>query len=242
MNYLSDVLYVNKEALRMTIPKLKHVPLLTGAYVVYQLLQFFVSLLGAQMGSGIGFIWGFVVYLVNIAIMAHFLSLLHNVVRYNRLKPADLTSQEFTRLMPALIQAFFILYLIELVFGMVLSPMLPGILSTIILLLWSGAKMPVQESVYLGNQYGMSALMATLQFWKDNWMQWSAVIVVALLFNIFVQPMIALLSFGSIWLAPIVWIVTGLCITTWMIWRGELFDILHGSSLRSRTYKREHYR
>lgn len=242
MNNLQDTLYVNKEALRHALPKFRHLPLLSASFVIYQLVQFLVSLLGSRMGMGIGFLWGFVVYLVNIAVMAHFLSLLYNVIRYDRLTPGDLTNPQFTRLMPALIQAFFVLYIIELLFSMLLSPMLPGLFTTLILILWEGAKTPVQENVYLGNRYGTAALMATVDFWKNNLLQWAPVLVVAVVFNLFVNPLINRLSFGSFWLMPLVWLVTGIFVSAWMIWRGELFDQLDSSSLRSRAYRRQNYR
>lgn len=238
MNILTDTLKVNRDALKKTLLKLRHIPLLALAYVVYQLILFAVSMIGANLGAGIGFLWGFVNYLVNIAIMAHFLSLLYNVIRYNRLTPQDLINRQFTRLMPSLLQAFFFLYIIELLFSLFLSPILPSISSFFILLVWEALKTPVQESVYLGNQYGTGALRATFEFWKSNWAQWSLIILAAAVYQILIQPFVGRLTLLSIWLLPVVWLVSGVLISVWMVWRGELFDVLDSSSMRSREFRR----
>lgn len=241
MNILSDVIEVNKEALQNTVGKLRYVPLLAVAYVVYQFITFLVGILGSQLGSGIGFLWGFIVYFVNIAIMAHFLTLLLNVIRYGRLRAHDLISQQFMHLVSPLIQAFFIIYLIELVFNIVLSSFLPGFITLLVLFLWEGAKMPVQESVYLGNHFGYGALMHTLQFWKDNWAQWLVPVITGLLVQLIILPRIQQLFYRSIWLLPLVWFISGLGVAAWMIWRGELFVILNAGSLRSREHRRRTY-
>lgn len=239
MNLILDALHVNKDALRDSMRKLRHVPLLGLAQLTYQAILFVVSMIGSNLGFGLSFLWGFVVYIVNIALMAHFLNLLNNVIHYDRLKPQDLTSQQFVRLIAPLMQAFFILYLVELVFSMVLSPMLPGMVSSLILLIWAGAKTPVNESVYLANRYGMDALMHTLDFWRDNWLQWLFPILAAFAYQLFVAPRLSGLFLFGIWAYPLIWLLSGIVISAWMIWRGELYETLNGTSLRSRAYRRK---
>ena len=60
MNILTDTLKVNRDALKETLLKLRHIPLLALAYVVYQLILFAVSMIGANLGAGIGLLWGLV--------------------------------------------------------------------------------------------------------------------------------------------------------------------------------------
>ncbi len=238
MNILTDALHVNKDALKDTLPKLRHAPLLAAAYVLYQIVLYLVNMIGVRLGSGIGFLWGFIVYLVNIAITAHFLTLLLNVIRYDRLKIQDMQDRNFMRLFAPLMQAFFVLYLIELVFGMFANPLLPGFVSSLLLLLWAGAKTPVNESIYLGNRFGYDALRHTLDFWRDNWAQWAVPVLAAFIFKLFIEPRIYVLTSISLWMLPVIWFITGSFIAAWMIWRGELFLTLNNSSLRSRAYRR----
>ena len=102
------------------------------------------------------------------------------------------------RLFAPLMQAFFVLYLIELVFSMFAGPLRPGLSSSLLLLLWAGAKTPVNEAIYLGNRFGYDALRYSLQFWKDNWAQWALPVLAAFFFKILLEPRIYVLTSVSI--------------------------------------------
>ena len=239
MQLIQDIITVHRDAIKAALPKLRFTPILALAYLLYQVIQSLISLVGSRLATGgASFLWGFVVYLVNIALLAHFLTLMTSVIRYGRLDLQDLVSSHFTQLMPALIQAFFIIYVIELIFSLFLGSLLPGLVTTLILLAWSAFQTPVSESVYLANRYGLDALRHTLEFWKTSWAQWLPVILISWLVRYTVGIQVQVFASALNWRFLVGNLLIGFAYSAWMIWRGELFVILDGSTMRSRAFRR----
>lgn len=238
MQLLKDIWTVNREAVSRALPKLRYTPFLAVAYLFYQVIHLLVGMIRSQLGAGGGFLWGFVVYFVNIALMAHFLTLMSSVIQYGRLTAADLTSSRFSDLMRPLMQVYFVFYIVELLFGMTISPILPGLVTAIILIAWEAFKTPVPESVYLSNRFGMEAIRHAVDFWTNSWAQWLPVVIVGLGIQYTVGIRVQIFASGINWRFLAGNLLIGLAFAAWMIWRGELFVILDGSSMRSREFRR----
>lgn len=238
MQILKDVWLVNRDSVKQALPKLRYAPLLALAYLVYQIISLLLSVVRVRMNMGGGFLFGFIVYFVNIAMLAHFLTLLTSVITYGRLSIQDLTSNLFQRLISPLMQVFFIIYIIEFVFNLTLAPLLPALIGMLIFALWEAFKTPVPESVYLGGRFGMDALRSVVDYWQMNWAQWLPLVIIGIGLKYTVGLRISLFASTFSWQFFGAQFAIGLAYSAWMIWRGQLYLILDGSTVRSREYRR----
>lgn len=235
MNIFDDILNVNKEALKETLKKLKFVPILAVILFAFKIAEFYIlkALTGTNASSS--FILGFARAAVSIAFLSALISILADIVIYNRLDFNNFMDR-FGEYFSPLMNTYFIIFLIEIVSNMFIGG-LSSFFSLIVSIALLVIQSPLLEEVYLGNKYGMDAIYSVYEFIKDNFLQWLPV----LLAYVFVQYIFSIWS--VILILDIEFIIKstiyGLLLAFIYIYKGQLFKVLNGSSMRKRSFQRK---
>lgn len=216
---------------------IKAFPTLLLAALAYVLLSRILAPVTAAAGFLAG---GFLAWLVKMAIMTHFATVMTELFARENLKPKDLTRIDGS-FFPPLTQAFFLLFVIEFFASRVLSPILPAQSLLLIGLLWKVFTAPLFEVVYLAHEPSARIFSSMLEFWRDNWQPLLLYSLVCSGVALLLYPMlfsvsfITLNGFGSIALQALFFAAYGLT-------KGILFRILYFSTPRSRAYHHQFYR
>ncbi|WP_282926170.1 hypothetical protein [Helcococcus kunzii] len=233
MNILDDILKVNKEAFTETLKKLKFVPILAMILFVFKIAEFYILFALTGYNQASSFILGFVRAAVSIAFLSALISFLADIVIYNRLDFNNFLNR-FSEYFSPLMNTYFIIFLIEMVVNMLFGA-LPRVISLIISIALLVLQSPLYEEVYLGNTYGMDAVYSAFDFIKENFLQWLPVLIAYVLIEY-------VFSFWSIIMVfdlrlIIQSILYGLLLAFVYIYKGQLFKILNGSSMRKRRFQ-----
>ena len=247
-------LQIYADALREASRVFVRNPWLSLAAPVYSLgLQFLSPLVG-----GMGFAGGFILGLAIAALVSSFLSLLEAMIVGGRFSTDELGAT-FGRFLSRVISVLFVLWIIELLLGMIVetNPELLWLQLAVNLGLFVLCN-PVPELIYLGNRDGMALLDEAVSFVRDNAIEWLLPLVVALLPLLLASPastLVALSSFGpgsALLVAQSVvgrllpalgplggligLLLAGALMAWFMLFRGFLFQALRRGGRRQRIF------
>lgn len=234
MNILEDIIFVNKKAFKETMKNLKFVPILAIILFVFKFAE--VNIIGLLSGFDrpSSFILGFARAAISIAFISALISILADIVVYNRLDFKNFFNR-FSEYFSPLMSTYFIIFIIEmLVQVLTQSITIPylGLVFTIAMLLLQS---PLYEEVYLGNRFGGEAIYAAFDFVKENFLQWLPVLVVYVIAELFFNS--SSIMIGLDLEVIIKMIIYGLLLAFIYIYKGHLFRILNGSSMRKRSFQ-----
>ncbi len=245
MELLKDFKYVTEQSFKKTMESLRKNYLIIFTGIVYGLITLFVGSLVSLIFRGpLMIISGFITYFIQSAIISNYLYLLFNIINYNRFSFNDF-KQGFTAFLWKIYGVFFIIYIGELLLstlGIFGSAALS--LNSVIMLIAIIAFNALPESIYLKSYSPADTLMYSLEFIKENWLNWLVpnVVFMVLIYittgNIlmnFVNTSIRF-TFGLSSKTFVLYLIGQIIFSFMMIYRGYLFKVLSTSTRRKRMF------
>lgn len=249
MNYLQDMIDVNKTALEKTFKSLAKNWMIIFTGIVYTVINLIVyRLLGIVFMGPLFILSGIASALVMSSIVSNYLYLLSNVVNYNRLTINNF-KEGFTYYIRRIYGVFFVGYLGSILLNMVVPLFGPigNYLDIAIYIVMGIALNALPETIYLKSYDAWESILYALEFLKENWLNWivpNAVFYTSIylisgdiLLNVFNTHLGFNLSKNP--LIIIIYAVTQLIFSFMMIYRGHLYKILSTSTRRKRMFMKK---
>lgn len=251
MDYIQDILHLNKEIIpksfMLTIKNIK-AALLSIPYI---LLYAALSVVAGNTGLFAGIIMAVATGLI----ASDYLYVVEMIIRYGHFDLEDI-KKGFTVYLRPVYMIIFAVYVVQLGLGLFLGPLMriiimgysfSAILYFVAILVFN----TIPEVIYIkGYQMG-DMFTYSLEFIKENWLQWLLpnIIFMYIMYIAFrnMVSSIFLASYGGnsvilVIMAIIIMLVVQVVLLFAMIYRGNLFKLLDGSSMRKRNFKRNMYR
>lgn len=250
MNYLEDMIYVNKSALDKTLKSITKnwMIILTGfLYTIINLVLY--SVLGLLFRGPLYILSGIASALIMSSLVSNYSYLLFNIVNYNRLT-MDNFKEGFTHYVRKIYGILFIGYIGSLLLSFVL-PILGSIsagLGFILALILGIALNALPETIYLKDYDAWESILYSLEFLKDNWINWLVPNVILygaiyfitgeiLLGNVFNTHLGFNFSTSPIYVGR--YLIAQTIFSFMMIYRGYLYRVLSTSTRRKRTFMKK---
>lgn len=251
MEFLEDMIDVNKGVLDKTIKKMTEnwMLIFTGlAYTIINLLAY--NVLGVLFAGPLGILSGIAFALLQSSIASNYLYLLFNVVNYNRLTVNNFKNG-FTNYIRKIYGVLFVMYLGRLLLS-ALIPILGPLANILNLIFLFGIPILVNalpETVYLKGYDAWESIVYSLEFLKENFVNWIVpnVIFYGLIF--FVSGQILLnggifvtnvdFNMSTNLIDIIRYLIAQAIFTFMMVYRGHLFKILSTSTRRKRMFMKK---
>lgn len=229
-----DFINVNKSALKSTMKNLRFLPILALVIVLLNVVLHFVLRILVVPNSAMNFLLGFIRYIVQVAFASALISVLDDLIKYNRFS-WDNFSQGFTSYLSPLMNTFFYLYIIEFLVRLVTDaiPILGiSFIATIILL---AIESTLYEQTYIANLSGMEAISASVNFIINNIIYWIIPAILFIIVRINLDRTLMVIGFNPYKIINL--IVLSLAMAFIYLYKGHLFNILHNSSRRKREFE-----
>lgn len=237
-NLFKDILCMNKEISKSSFSKImKNWPIMfigTGYGIVVMLLS---TLLMNVFRGPLSIVSGFLMAFIMASIYSHYLYLLHQIIKTGRINSYDFRDG-FRAYLQKIYGIFFLMWIASFLLNAVRMPALTIIVYYGAVLVFNA----LPESIYLKHYDSMDTVRYSLDFIKENWVEWyvpNAVFLVAMLFlniKMIVNPYALLLARD---LNQILLFVLGQLLFNYiMIYRGLLFELLSTSTRRKREFMR----
>ncbi len=254
MNFLEDIIYVNKGALGKAVKSFSKNWMLAFTGIVYTLLNLLaLNLLSVFFGGPLSILSGIAFALLRSVLASNYLYLLFNIVNYNRLT-IDNFKYGFTYYLREIYGVYFVLYIVRLLLSL-LTPALGGLgalggqLLLIINLLAMFILTALPETIYLKEYDAWESIVYSVNFLKENFINWiipNLVFYLAIYFTAgeILQEIFNInINFNFIFISNPIYIVRyiiGQVIFTFvMIYRGHLYKALSTSTRRKRTFMKK---
>lgn len=246
MNYIKDFMYVNKHSFLKTIKSLKKNWLIIFTGIVYTIIVIAVgNIVGFIFQGPLSIISGFITFFIQSAIISNYLYLLFNIINYEKFNLNDF-KKGFMYFLWKVYGVLFIFYLAQLLLSLLSRVLGQGaaILNLVIGLLALVVFNPLPESIYLKSYSPSETVMYTIEFMKENWLNWILpnVVFIGALFLITGNLLTGLfntgVNFSMIFSINMVlqYLVGQLIFSFMMIYRGHLYKLLSGSTRRKRMF------
>lgn len=246
MDYIKDFIYVNKETINKSARGLRENLLFLAVGVIFYIIELVASyIIGLLVAGPTSILSGFINAFVRSAIYSSYLYILFNIINYRRFRFSDIKTG-FSHFLWKVYGVFFIMYIAQLILGLLgnLLGTAANILNILILLTAFIVFNALPEAIYLKDYRPMDTLTYTMDFIKENWLNWFIpnIIFGAVLFLLGVR------QFGTIFspslinnpYAALITMVPALVIrivfSVFMLYRGFLFKLLSTSTRRKRMF------
>lgn len=246
MNYLNDIIYVNKVSIKKTITSLKNnLPIIfTGiVYTILNLIAF--SILGRLFVGPLFIISGFIMAIISSSFISNYFYLLHNIINYNRFTIEDF-KRGFTYFLWKIYGVFFIAYLGQMILSFFTGSIglgaipLSFIVAIAVYILFN----PLPEIIYLKDRSPVDSIMYSLEFIQENWLNWllpNTVLIIILYFitgNVLLGIFNTHMNFNMIFTIRniVLYLISQVIFSFIMIYRGHLFKLLSTSTRRKRMF------
>lgn len=236
MNIIEDAINVNFEAIKKTFNKLAFVPILVVLLILMSITEdLILTLLSPSIGS-VSFLLGFVRYAVSVLFMSAIVSILSDIVLYDRFKIENLFSG-YQRYFHQVSSAYFYFVVLEwLLFFIDLPISIAVILRYLILVMLS----PFYETMYIADEYGADVFTSIFGFLKNNILPWTPTLVIYVVVKSNYDNLVGVTSVVNVLGEPELWIkviISAIVLAFILIFKGNLFKILNGSSVRKRMFQ-----
>ncbi|WP_099203297.1 hypothetical protein [Miniphocaeibacter massiliensis] len=239
MNYINDFINVQVMAIKNTFKRFRYIIIVAFVIIAGSLAINVVSnLLGGLMPTGsMSIVIGTAIYLLELFVLSIIMSVLTVSIKENT-SLSSFISLNNTQIFYKLIQIGFIFYIANLALGLMGLSKIYIIVYPALLILFNATP----ETIYLENYDGIGTIIKSVEFLKNNIINW--VIPNVVIFGvIYLLNINYILPFGMYFEKDIksVLIVFGKIVvySIFLIYRGNLFEILNGSSMRKREYMRK---
>ena len=231
---IKDLKRVLKRLFRDSKTSLKHLPLLIVGLLGVSLIMYFVNQLQLLVTTVSNFS-GIIKYFIKIAIISSLFNALQNIILYDRLNQNHFF--EFSRFLSPVIQFLFVIYIIEILFGIIVSI---GIMPSFIYRIFEFAILvfisPGYEMIYIDEYNGYEVYQRIIPFFRENWYIW----ILGILMNIGIEAMFSVISTATYVGIPsfiISAVIGSAVIGLLLILKGNLYNILAHSSRRKRDFE-----
>lgn len=246
MDIIKDFVLINSQVVKKSLHSLKNNMLIILTGIVYILINVIIIGLVLTIFQGVLSIFaGIALAILSAALISNYLYLLYNVINYDRITFQDF-KDGFTYFLRKVYTIFFFAwigsFLLELVIGALgIDYELVNLIVTISILILLN---PLPETLYLKVLDPMDSIMYSIDFMKENWINWLIpnVVLYGILYyltgNIITGIFTTHLS-SSFSLAPIgiiKYLIGQILFSFTMIYRGHLFKLLSTSTRRKRMY------
>lgn len=244
MDYIKDVIYVNKESFSKTIKSLKKSWPIIFIGLVYGLISIVVSgVLNLLLMGPLGILSGIISIIITSSLFSNYLYLLSNVIKFGRVDFDDFKNG-FTFYLRKIYSVIFIFYLANLLITLTTNMLgsLGLTLTTLISLAAFILLNALPETIYQKYYGPVDTISYTFSFFTENVLNWAIpnivffAILYSLLPNIFSLSLIlsyrVMPGVGTI----LGFLIGQLVFNFGMIYRGHLFDLLSTSTKRKREY------
>ena len=246
MEYIKDLIYVNKHTINKTMSSLKKNWLIIFAGIVYTIISIAVgNIVGLLFIGPLSIISGFLTFFIQSTIISNYLYLLFNIINYDRFNLNDF-KRGFMYFIWKVYGVLFIIYLAQLLLsllgnvlgtGAYILNMMLGVVALVVL-------NPLPETIYLKSYSPSETLINTMEFMKENWLNWilpNGIFLSALLLitgNLLTGLFNTAINFNMILSLRVIiqYLVGQLIFSFMMIYRGHLYKILSTSTRRKRMF------
>lgn len=246
MDYLKDFVYVNKDSLKKTMVSLKENWLIIFTGLLYTFLNIIVyKIIGTLFVGPLYIISGFILAIVSSSLISNYFNLLYNIINYNRFSLEDFKSG-FTPFLWKIYGVFFIAYLGQLLLSLLNNILGAGavLLNLVIMITVVVLFNPLPEIIYLKSKNPAESIMDSIEFMKENWLNWMVSNIVLFIILYFVTGYLQFgifnthISFNMIFTLKniVIYILGQIIFSFTMIYRGYLFKLLNGSTRRKRMF------
>lgn len=231
MNILSDIINVNKDALKKTTKVVKYLPFLALIIFVLNIAEFWIQTWLSSFTGGVNFLMGFLRYSVTIFFGSAMIGILSDVLYYGRLN-FNRIFDGYKRFFGPFSSVMFIYVLLEWIIYMLSGQILA--LYTIGDIFLFAIHSLLYEEVYIANNYSTNAYSHIISFLKENILHW----LIPMIFYIFIKFRLSFsgLAIFDLKFALIIF-VWSFVLAFIYIYKGNLYNILYNSSRRKREFE-----
>ncbi len=228
MEYLQDALRVLVRSAKETLRSLPFVPLLIGLQILVSVLYWLLA--GTLLRQG-GFIGGIIFAVFRAALWSVYLYGLYHAVHRSRFTTEDLKTG-FGVFFRDLYIAAFVLWIVQMLISVLRIPYT----EYLVLLVFSA----LPETLYLARTRGFDKIRESFEFLQENWYIWlpltllMAVLLERISFGVTLTLLRPFGGFGFDIIAA--YLVHMVLFSVFALFRGHLYRILYGSSLRKRKF------
>lgn len=250
MNYLDDFKIIYPKAITLTKQRISSNPLVLLLPLLYSILIAVASQIGSYLNLGL--LTGFLIPVLYSLVLSSFFEQLSDLHFYNKIGLGNL-KDSFIRNFSSIYSVYFILIIINY-FSVSL-----GILAIFIMIIMYFTLNAISETIYIKGESYTSAYSSTVEFMNENVVQWMipqliylSIVYVVLGFDfgeiinaifrgvmeinlgitINLNEIFSAMNIQYIIKLLIIEIITGINV----VFRGALFGILSGSTMRKRKY------
>lgn len=237
---------MNKEAGSKTVESFKKNWIIIFTGFVYTILNIVIyTILGTLLAGPLYILSGIIAAIISAAMVSNYLYLLFNIINYNRVTVQDFKNG-FTYFLRKIYVVIFIGYIASRLLSLV-TGILGSAIVVLIPLLYLSAMIilnPLPETIYLKHYDSWESILGTVDFMKENWMNWGLpnIIFTFLLYMVTGNTLLNVfnthLSFSFIFnvKALLVYLLGQVIFSVMMIYRGHLYKLLSGSTRRKRMF------
>lgn len=247
MDYIKDILYVNKDSFFKTIKSLKTSwPIIFAGFAYGAISIVIVAVLNLLLAGPLSILSGIISILIISSLFSNYLYLLTNVLKYGRITFDDFKNG-FTHYTRKIYSIIFIFYLARLILSLAAGIFGPGggIVISLVSLTAFILLNALPETIYQKYYGPVDSISYTFNFIRENALNW--VIPNIILFGILypmlssVFPIVLMITFRAIpGITEILAFLIGqLLLNFGMIYRGHLFNLLSTSTKRKREYMKK---
>lgn len=249
MNYLEDMIDVNKSVLDKTLKSFTKNWMIIITGIVYTVMNLIaINILGILFAGPLSVLSGIAFALLRSVIASNYLYLLFNIVNYNSLTIDDFKNG-FNYYLRKIYGIFFVLYIIQLLLSMVSSVFgsFGNSLIMIISLVSAVALTALPETVYLKQYDAWESIVYSLNFLKENVINWVIPNLIFYLAIYLITGEILLeifnvnvgFDFSMNPISMISYVLAQTVFSFMMIYRGHLYKILSTSTRRKRMFMKK---
>lgn len=261
MEFLKDIIYINKTAIKKAIDLFLKNWLMIFTGLIYITIMAIARIISVPFFYVpiLNIVAGVIIYLLSASLISSYFYVLYGIIKYERFEFKDI-KRGFRVYLNEITRVLFIGWIASILAFNLIVPILsnslggyldPQTLTNIIMIIVFIAINPLPEVIYQKSYTGLDGIKYTFEFMKENWIEWVVpnVILLGLLYIVTGKVITSLfstgisLSLGVLSIRDILFYLIGQVIFSFtMIYRGVIFDILSTSTRRKRMFMRNTYK
>ena len=234
MDILNDFIQIQKDALKSTFKNPRYIVLCAVILAIGIIATNIISNILFGVLKLNGYISGLLVYIFKVCIIGFFFFFLYTGVKETK-NTIVFQNYDFKPFALKIIQVGFVIYIAQLI----LRPIAANFYSIITILAMIVLN-ALPETLYLEEYDGYNSIIKSVEFLKDNVLNWGLPNLIILVLIYIYSNGVSLLNglnfseLKSIAESVVVILIMGI----YLVYRGMLFEILNGSSRRKREFMR----